>query len=360
MTDHDLDRTIGPALASRRPTPAHDFDRRLRLAVERPAPVRWLLPVGLAAAVVALAVVVLVIGADRSEPTPIATRTIERVAPAAPVPPTQPPPALDLLPAYQAVLDAPDPRLQLDAGQRTKLRDLADGLAKQRVIEQAERELAMIELRRELEGHADPKKSTALLARVTDADAKLRAVELAARMGARDLLTTAQRAVVDRGVVATVATARGRIRITSDPLGVATTIDGRLVGRTPLELELVPGKHEIRLALPGYKTRVTDTDLAAGEQVAMTVVLEKMTSQQPPPKYQPPTGTLRITAFPATIIYVDGKRAGDTPLVVKLAPGKHTVMSVAGASSRRTTKNVTIESGKTMTVTFEEDLLDPY
>jgi hypothetical protein len=71
----------------------------------------------------------------------------------------------------------------------------------------------------------------------------------------------------------------------------------------------------------------------------------------PPPPVSGPPGMVTIDSSPVyAVIYVDGKKLGETPLVnIKLAPGKHTVRAVSPSGSTKT-KSITIESGKTAPV----------
>ena len=79
----------------------------------------------------------------------------------------------------------------------------------------------------------------------------------------------------------------------------------------------------------------------------------------PPPPHEPPVekavsgppGFITIDSAPVyAVIYIDGKKAGETPLVhISLAPGKHAVKAVSPSGTTQTT-SITIESGKTAPV----------
>jgi serine/threonine protein kinase len=75
---------------------------------------------------------------------------------------------------------------------------------------------------------------------------------------------------------------------------------------------------------------------------------------RPPPKAVPavikptgPPGFITIDSSPVyAVIYIDGKKYGETPLVhIELAPGKHSLRAVAPSGTSRTI-GITIESGK--------------
>jgi serine/threonine-protein kinase len=78
--------------------------------------------------------------------------------------------------------------------------------------------------------------------------------------------------------------------------------------------------------------------------------IEPKVEVRAPPPAGPP-GTITIDSAPVyAVIYVDGKKLGETPLVnIKLSPGKHAVRAVSPSGA---TKNlsITIESGKSAPV----------
>ena len=69
-----------------------------------------------------------------------------------------------------------------------------------------------------------------------------------------------------------------------------------------------------------------------------------------PPKVDTkvPPGMITIDSAPVyAVIYIDGKKLGETPLVnVKLAPGKHAVRAVSPSGATKSL-TITIEAGKT-------------
>jgi serine/threonine-protein kinase len=90
---------------------------------------------------------------------------------------------------------------------------------------------------------------------------------------------------------------------------------------------------------------------AAVEPVATTVT-DKPTRPRPikpPPVVVPkgPPGFITIDSSPVyAVIFIDGRRYGETPLVRQsLAPGKHSVRAVSPSGTVRNV-SITIESGK--------------
>ncbi|MGB8330870.1 MAG: serine/threonine-protein kinase [Polyangiales bacterium] len=76
---------------------------------------------------------------------------------------------------------------------------------------------------------------------------------------------------------------RVKIALDSRPPGASVTLNGDKMGRTPLELELVPGAEAtVRFSLEGYRSEAHR--LVAGQDDALLVRLEKTRPKQPPIK----------------------------------------------------------------------------
>ncbi len=79
------------------------------------------------------------------------------------------------------------------------------------------------------------------------------------------------------------ALARGpaRLSIASEPKGATVSIDGEVVGTTPLDRELVPGKHIVRLTAEGYVSVEREITLVEGVAENLRITLEKVPSRLP-------------------------------------------------------------------------------
>ena len=73
------------------------------------------------------------------------------------------------------------------------------------------------------------------------------------------------------------------VRITTDVTDATVFVDGRNVGQTPLQEELLlePGKHAISVTKPGYGNRTEELSVQ-GNQVDATLTLKKVASQTSP------------------------------------------------------------------------------
>ena len=98
------------------------------------------------------------------------------------------------------------------------------------------------------------------------------------------------------------------ITITSQPAKAEVRLDGELVGQAPLSTQILQGRHEIELTLPGFKPIVTQLEFIAGQDHALT-----------PFQMQPVDAHLNITSQPVNAsISLDGVFKGMTPLEVAI------------------------------------------
>jgi archaellum component FlaG (FlaF/FlaG flagellin family) len=113
----------------------------------------------------------------------------------------------------------------------------------------------------------------------------------------------------------------GTLAIETDPAGLEVIVDGRAVGRSPIELALPEGMRSIVLK-QGALSRTVAVKVTRGETVRHR--FEFVAAAAPATAS---TGTLQITSAPAgAALIVDGVARGITPLTVPdLAAGTHTL-----------------------------------
>jgi serine/threonine-protein kinase len=147
---------------------------------------------------------------------------------------------------------------------------------------------------------------------------------------------------------------QGRLRLSSDPTGAQITLDGKLYPHfTPTTVEGDVGASlHVSFSLDGYKPK--EADLVFGEsERAFTARLEK--SEAPPapapapapapekPSHKPAkepklTGSAKISVHvhPWAIVYVDGNKVHQTPVVdLELPAGKHVIELINEGKNRR-------------------------
>jgi formylglycine-generating enzyme required for sulfatase activity len=141
--------------------------------------------------------------------------------------------------------------------------------------------------------------------------------------------------------------ADGRVELLSTPSEASVNVNGEFRGRTPLRLRLTPGRnHEIVLTKPGYEDFVRELSVAAdsGRQLAI-----ELTAQY---------GEVEIQSEPANAeIWVDGRRAGNTPSTLRLTALDHRIeVRQPGFATR--SAEITPRPGFSQTLAFVLEALD--
>jgi hypothetical protein len=68
----------------------------------------------------------------------------------------------------------------------------------------------------------------------------------------------------------------GAIQVLSRPPGAQVLVDGRAVGRTPLQIPSVrAGFHDVRIELPGFRRWATSVQVAGGDRARVAASLEQ-------------------------------------------------------------------------------------
>lgn len=138
----------------------------------------------------------------------------------------------------------------------------------------------------------------------------------------------------------TLSPAAALARIESTPAGATVTVNDRYQGRTPVELELEPGReHHIVLLLDGYHSAERRLQLEAGEERTVEIPLK------------PELGTLQLSASPqgATLL-IDGKPQQPGEVHLPARPHRIEARLAGHVSDSRT---VTPRPGMAQRVHFE-------
>jgi PEGA domain. len=129
---------------------------------------------------------------------------------------------------------------------------------------------------------------------------------------------------------------KGKISI-QEPKNADVYINGKYVGKTPLELELKEGSYDITVAT---------TEFDRDTQKGVWVYYDKTTKLVFNPK---PTGILQADSIPQGAIVMEGRNyIGKTPFKEYLPVGKHLIIFKYGAVG--TSRKVVIEYGKTTSI----------
>jgi hypothetical protein len=66
-----------------------------------------------------------------------------------------------------------------------------------------------------------------------------------------------------------------KCNFSSTPAGAEITLDGKYVGSTPSEIELITGTHVIVFSMPGFAQWKRDLTVLSGSQLTVNAILQK-------------------------------------------------------------------------------------
>lgn len=136
----------------------------------------------------------------------------------------------------------------------------------------------------------------------------------------------------------------GLLKINSNPQGAQVVLGGRVVGNTPLNLTVQPGRYDLELRLAGYQSFRASLSVGSGQTVPLNATLQAL------------RGTLEVYTNVEARIFLDGREVGQTRngflrldelesgsvQVVALAPGYRVVF-----------RDVRIEPGRAQQVRLD-------
>ena len=172
-----------------------------------------------------------------------------------------------------------------------------------------------------------------------------------ASIGAEDFVTMKVIPVIDKQEYA-VSTAwfyldimpsTGRARITTTPSNATLYVDGKMVGRSPVNIDLDPGNHMVTAYMNGYRTETRQFTIESGRTLDVKLDLQKFAKE-----YQ-----LSLITNPSdAVVYINGSSIGRTPLNVTLEEGtKNLSVSKAGYETYTETFVLNRNISKSLTLT---------
>ena len=138
-----------------------------------------------------------------------------------------------------------------------------------------------------------------------------------------------------------------RVSVKSEPSGAEVSEEGRPLGRTPVDLELKQGTHELALSAPGYKPVQVRLQVRAGEPRELPLV-----------RLDPADGVLKLQSEPeGSSVSVDGRFQGRTPLELELSPNtSHSIrLTRAGYRAASIQLQLAPEERREQTVRLQPD-----
>ncbi len=120
-----------------------------------------------------------------------------------------------------------------------------------------------------------------------------------------------------------IAPSQARLRIISNPPGALVSINGIVMGQTPLEVSLAPGRYRVVLSRFGYDEWSQTVELKQGAEVTLEAQLTVSSPFWPLSR----TARVRIVSDPDDAdVFINNAYAGRTPLSLEVAPGRYRVV----------------------------------
>jgi formylglycine-generating enzyme required for sulfatase activity len=133
------------------------------------------------------------------------------------------------------------------------------------------------------------------------------------------------------------------VTIGSIPKGASVRLDGKKVGKTPLELDLFPGRHKVEISADRFKTWRTRLVVKANQPQTLENI-----------RLEPADGAFSLRTNPAGANVTVGDRyAGKTPLDMPLLADKVHVIRISKAGYEKVVREVKISSGKRKDLTLD-------
>jgi formylglycine-generating enzyme required for sulfatase activity len=137
-------------------------------------------------------------------------------------------------------------------------------------------------------------------------------------------------------VTLTLAPDWSSVSLSSVPGGAAVKVDGQARGKTPVELELAAGSHEIEISADRHKPWRERIEVQAGQPMMLPVV-----------RLEPADGRLAIRSRPPGASVLLGSRyVGQTPLEVDVAAGKEHEIQLSKGGYESASRKATVASGE--------------
>jgi hypothetical protein len=140
---------------------------------------------------------------------------------------------------------------------------------------------------------------------------------------------------------------QGQLVVDSMTDGARVYVDGKLVGKTPIEkpVPLRPGKHKLKATKAGHSTLELEFSIRAGKKTEMSVEL------------LPFSGLVKFSAnVEGAEVYVDNNMIGHIPLIRDVVAGDHKVL-ILKEGYNDFSSDINVKAGEKM---FVEGKLTPF
>lgn len=80
----------------------------------------------------------------------------------------------------------------------------------------------------------------------------------------------------------------GFLRVRTSQTDVRVFVDGNFIGNAPVEFDLPPGRHSIKISKPGFRDMLRNVEAEAGSEIAIDAQLEELPPDENPYHRRPP------------------------------------------------------------------------
>ncbi len=133
------------------------------------------------------------------------------------------------------------------------------------------------------------------------------------------------------------------VSFSSDPANAELYANGELLGRTPLQVELLEGEHQLMLKLSGFKAWQESIEVEAEQNIEMPQVsLDKA------------DGLVLVKTLPSGAgLTVNGTYRGQSPFELNLAPGQRYQVTVFKEGYQAARRDINVVSGEEQTLNLK-------
>ena len=133
------------------------------------------------------------------------------------------------------------------------------------------------------------------------------------------------------------------VEIRSEPENAAIYQGEREIGRTPMQVEFMEGKHEFSVVLEGYKAWDGVVEARANEDQTLPVI-----------ELEPANAALTVNSIPrAANVSVNGRYRGQSPIKLALSPDVDYEIGLSKAGYGDTTRTVRLRSAAAESITVD-------
>lgn len=139
----------------------------------------------------------------------------------------------------------------------------------------------------------------------------------------------------------------GLLKIKSEPNECEIYIDNEFKGKSPMEINITPGKYKVKLTHEDYEDWEKEVNIEENKEVLIEANLNKKTVIK--------EGTLNVNSTPKANLYIDGVYKGQTPLTLKLKEGNHKIkISLSGYEDYEKSVNIVANEEQNISITLKK------